>query len=52
MKEVLTPTKDTAIYIRVDKELHRKLKVAAKKARLSMAEFVRRGAVEKMGKKG
>lgn len=48
MKEVLTPSKDRALYIRVDDDLHRKIKSAAKKAKLSMAEYVRRAAIAKI----
>jgi len=52
MKPVLGPLRDAVMYIRFTKKDHAAVKRAAKKARLSASEFVRRAASEKIEREG
>lgn len=48
MKEMLSPNKLKAFFVRVTLDDHKRIKKAAKKAKLSVAEYMRRATITKM----
>ena len=48
MKEILSPNKLKALIVRVTLDDHKRIKKAAQKAKLSVAEYMRRATITKM----